>query len=398
MASAGTVILKAGKERPLIQRHPWVFSGAIKQVIGTPHNGAPVDVHNQAGEWLAAGLISYESQIRVRLLSWDAATAIDEQLLRERLARALQGRTALALRDGEQGAVRLVYAESDGLPGLIVDRYAGYLVVQLLTFGMAERAEPISATLAELVAPLGIYERSDADVRQKEGLPASEGLLWGQPAPARLPIHEHGAHLLVDLAHGQKTGHFLDQRENRVAVARYCRGAEVLDCFAYTGGFGVQAARAGAASVAAIESSAPALELLAENMASNSPNTPVEALAGDVFSLLRRLRAEGRRFDVIVLDPPKLAQSQAQIERASRAYKDANLIAMQLLRPGGILATFSGSGLVGAELFQKIVFGAALDARRDVQVLERLGQAADHPVLLSFPEAEYLKGLICRVW
>jgi 23S rRNA (cytosine1962-C5)-methyltransferase len=398
MATAGTVVLKAGKERPVIQRHPWVFSGAIKEVRSNPPNGAAVDVCDSHGGWLAAGLISHHSQIRVRLLSWDAHTLIDEALLRARIARALQGRTALALRDGAQGALRLINAESDGLPGLIVDRYASYLVVQLLTYGMAQRADLIVAALAELVAPQGIYERSDADVRAKEGLQPAEGLRWGKEAPARLTVAEHGARLLVDLRQGQKTGHYLDQRENRVAVARYCRGAELLDCFSYSGGFSLQAARAGASAITAVDISAPALELLRENMALNEHQAHLEAEAGDVFSLLRRYRAEGRRWDVIVLDPPKFAQSQAQVERASRGYKDINLLAMQLLRPGGILASFSCSGLVSAELFQKIVFGAALDARRDVQLIERLSQAPDHPVLLSFPEAAYLKGLICRVW
>jgi 23S rRNA (cytosine1962-C5)-methyltransferase len=390
------VVLKAGKERPVQQRHPWVFSGAVGRVRGAAPNGASVDVLAANGDWLARGMLSHESQIRVRLLSWEPDVAIDEQLLRDRIAQAVAMRAALPHTIGPDGAERLIFAESDGLPGLIVDRYGAFLVVQLLTYGMAQRADMIVALLAERLAPQGIYERSDADVRQKEGLPPFDGVRWGAE-PGRLVLEEHGARVFVDLRAGQKTGLYLDQRFNRQRVAAYCAGAELLDCFCYTGGFGLHAARAGAASVTAVDSSAEALETMQANWALNDCAPPLEVDVGNAFSLLRRYRAEARRWDVIVLDPPKFAQSQAQVEQAARGYKDINLLALQLLRPGGILATFSCSGLIGADLFQKIVFGAAVDARRPVQILERLGQAPDHPVLLTFPEAEYLKGLICRV-
>ncbi|MFO7169932.1 MAG: class I SAM-dependent methyltransferase [Chloroflexota bacterium] len=393
-----TVFLNPGKERPLQQRHPWVFSGAVARVQGYVGRGDAVDVVDSTGEWLARGTWSSGSQIRVRAFTWRADEPLDEDLLRQRLERAVAARRLLGY-DGADAAYRLVYAESDGLPGLIVDRYGPYLVVQLLTQGMAARSKLIVRLLAELLSPLGIYERSDAEVREKEGLPPGEGPLWGEPPPPQVRVSQAGGLLaLADLRGGQKTGWYLDQAQNRLRVAAYCAEREVLDCFCYTGGFTIAAARAGARSVTAVDTSGPALELLRENLRLNGVASAVEPVEADVFRLLRQYRAEGRQFDVVILDPPKFAHSQAQLERATRGYKDINLIALQILRPGGVLATFSCSGLVSADLFQKVVFGAALDARRDVQVIERLTQAPDHPVLLTFPEGEYLKGLICRVW
>ena len=391
-----TVFLNPGKERPVQQRHPWIYSGAVARVQGYVGRGDALDVCDASGEWLARGTWSSGSQIRTRLFTWQPDEPLDEELFRRRLSRALETRRWLGY-IGEDVACRLVYAESDGLPGLIVDQYAGYLVVQLLTQGMAARAELVARLLAELVQPRGIYERSDADVREKEDLPPSEGLLWGEAPPDRIATRQPGDLLfLADLRAGQKTGGYLDQAYNRLRVASYCAGKEVLDCFCYTGGFALAAARAGAAQVTAVDSSAAALDTLRANMSVNELSG-VETVDADVFKLLRQYRHEGRQFDVVILDPPKFAHSQGQVERATRGYKDINLIAMQLLRPGGLLATFSCSGLVPAELFQKVVFGAALDARRDVQIVERLTQSPDHPVLLTFPEGEYLKGLICRV-
>ena len=392
-----TVFLNPGKERPVQQRHPWVFSGAVARVQGYVGRGDVVDVVGAAGEWLARGTWSSGSQIRARLFTWRADEPLDDDLLRRRLERAIATRRWLGYA-AEDAACRLVYAESDGLPGLIVDRYAGYLSVQLLTQGMAVRAEAIAGLLAELVGPRGIYERSDPEMREKEGLPPGEGLLWGaEPDEPIVTVQPGGLRFAADLRGGQKTGAYLDQAANRLRVAAYCAGAEVLDCFCYTGGFAVAAARAGARRVSAVDTSAPALEMLRANLALNDLDQSVEAIEGDVFKLLRQYRYEGRQFDVVILDPPKFAHAQNQVERAARGYKDINLIAMQILRPGGVLATFSCSGLVSADLFQKIVFGAALDAGRDVQVVERLTQSPDHPVLLTFPEGEYLKGLICRV-
>lgn len=399
-----TITLRPGRERPLRQRHPWVFSGAIGAVRGSPGPGEAVEIYSADGEWLARGFYSDTSQIRARVATWDPDQPLDGAWLRAAIGRAVAGRAGLA--DAPNQSCRLVFSEADGLPGLIVDRYGPFLAVQLLTQAMAARAELVVDALAELLAPQGIYERSDAEVREKEGLPPREGVLWGAAPPERLelrPLAPPGLAaapppILVDLRSGQKTGHYLDQAANRARVAAYCRGAELLDCFAYSGGFSAYAARAGAKALTLIDSSAGALELAQASLALAAPGVRAELVEGDVFRVLRQYRAEGRSFDVVVLDPPKFAHSQGQVERAARGYKDINLLAMQLIRPGGILATFSCSGLVSPDLFQKIVFGAAVDARRDAQIVERLGQGPDHPVLLTFPESEYLKGLICRIW
>jgi 23S rRNA (cytosine1962-C5)-methyltransferase len=348
------------------------------------------------GRYLATGYLNQRSQIAVRLLTWHAEEEVDRSFWRRRLERAIAGRARLAA-SSEINAYRLVHAEADGLPGLIVDRYADWLVVQHLTLGMARRRDEVAALLADLLNPQGIFARDDAEVRRKEGLPLEAGRLWGADPPPRIEIMENGLRFWVDIRQGQKTGFYLDQRGNRSRAALYCAGAEVLNGFAYTGAFGAYAARAGARSVTNVDTSTDALELARENLALNRLE-PQAMVVGDLFQVLRRYRNEGRRFDLIVLDPPKFATSQAQVADATRGYKDANLLAMQLLQPGGILITFSCSGLVSPDLFQKVVFGASVDAGRDVQILERLAQGPDHPVLLTFPESAYLKGLICRVW
>ncbi len=393
---AGTVVLKRNREKPVHNRHPWIFSGAIARLEGQIEDGDLVRVLSSQGKFLATGYINRRSQITVRLLTWEAAEAVDTDFWRRRLARAIAGRSALAT-DATTTAYRLVYAEADGLPGLVVDRYGDWLVVQCLTLGMARHQDEIVALLAEMLSPRGIYARDDAEVRRKEGLPVETGVLWGAEPPARIEIAEHGRRFLVDVRQGHKTGFYLDQRENRRRLAAYSAGADVLNAFAYSGGFGVYAGVAGARSVINVDSSFEALTLAEENLALNDCR-PQELIAGDVFQVLRDYRDGGRSFDLVILDPPKFASSQSQVMAASRGYKDINLLAMQLLRPGGHLATFSCSGLVSADLFQKIVFGASVDAGRDVQILEWLAQGADHPVLLTFPESAYLKGLLCRVW
>jgi 23S rRNA (cytosine1962-C5)-methyltransferase len=399
-----TVVLKAGREKPVRNRHPWIFSGAIRRIDGTVQDGDLVQVSDSQGQILALGYANLRSQIVVRLLTWDPDEAVDDAFWRRRLGRSIAGRAGLAA-DPATDAYRLVHAESDGLPGLIVDRYGDWLVVQCLTLGMALRRDELVAVLADPSTfsaygpwtPAGIYARDDAEVRLKEGVPLETGLLWGAAPPDRVPIVENGCRFWVDLKQGHKTGFYLDQRENRQRVAAYCAGAEVLNAFAYTGGFGVYAARAGARAVVNIEVSTAALALAEENLALNGC-APQEMVPGDVFQVLRDYRDRGRTFDLVILDPPKFATSTARVMDASRGYKDVNLLAMRLLRPGGLLVTFSCSGLVSADLFQKIVFGASVDAGRDVQILERLAQGPDHPVLLTFPEAAYLKGLICLVW
>jgi 23S rRNA (cytosine1962-C5)-methyltransferase len=330
----------------------------------------------------------------VRLLAWDPDEPVDSAFWRRRLQRALDGRAWLAA-DAGTTAYRLVNAESDGLPGLVVDRYGEWLVLQCLTLGIARRRAEVTSLLADMLAPAGIYARDDADVRRKEGLPLEAETLWGSTPPDQVEILEQGRRFLVDVKRGHKTGFYLDQRGNRLRAAAYSAGAEVLNAFAYTGGFGVYAGGVAARSVVNVDTSAGALALAELNVALNGCS-PQEMVAGDVFQVLRRYRETGRSFDVVVLDPPKFAASQAQLMAATRGYKDVNLLALQLLRAGGMLLTFSCSGLISPDLFQKIVFAASVDARRDVQILEWLGQGTDHPVLLSFPESHYLKGLICR--
>ena len=284
------------------------------------------------------------------------------------------------------------------LPGLIVDRYGDWLVVQFLTFGVERWRAEIAGALNELSKPKGIYERSDVDVRAKEGLEERTGLLCGDEPPERVEVLENGRRFLVDVRRGHKTGFYLDQRESRARLSQFCQGGDVLDAFCYSGAFAVHAAAGGAKSVTLVDTSAPALELARSNFELNElQTTRIECAEGDVFSVLRGYRATNRSFDLVVLDPPKLARNEREVKRASRAYKDANLLAFQLLRPGGILFTFSCSGAVSADLLQKIVFSAAVDAGRDAQIVGQLQQGADHPIALTFPEGAYLKGLICRV-
>jgi 23S rRNA (cytosine1962-C5)-methyltransferase len=392
-----TVRLKQGRERSLENRHPWLFSGAIAGVEGSMTPGELALIVDAQGVRRAWGYHNSRSQITVRVLSWDVTESIDQAFFRRRLEASIARRQTLPGLS-ESTACRLVNAESDGLPGLIVDCYDEWLVLQSLTAGIERRKQEIADLLMELLHPRGIYERSDVDVRLREGLADVAGPLRGETPAEPVVIQEQGRLFRVDLLRGHKTGFYLDQRENRARVAAYCAGAEVLNAFSYTGGFGVYAGTAGALRIVNLDSSADALRLAEEHMALNGvPAGFCESLAGDAFRVLRTYRDQARRFDVIILDPPKFAFSQAQLQSATRGYKDINLQAMHLLRPGGILATFSCSGAVDEDLFQKIIFGAALDAGRDVQILERLGQAADHPILLSFPESAYLKGMICRV-
>lgn len=393
-----TVYLHPGKEKPVLGGHPWIFSGAIARVEGTPRDGNIVDVADARGRWLARGYYNSKSQIVVRLLTWDADEAVDEAFWRRRLTAAAAVREALSL-TSVTNAYRLIHAESDRLPGLVVDRYGDWLVVQFLTLGVEARRELLLRLLVEQFAPAGIVERSDVSVRRQEGLPLRSGILWGEAPPAGLMVEEHGLRFAVDLLGGQKTGFYLDQRENRRIVSAYARNRRVLNAFSFTGAFGVYALAAGAEHVTNVDSSFEALTQAEANLRLNGldPDRQADAICGDVFQVLRDMRNRGERYDLVILDPPKFARSKAELDGAARGYKDINLLGLQLLNPGGILATFSCSGLVTADLFQKIVYGASVDAGRPVQVLARLGQGPDHPLLLSFPEGEYLKGLLCRV-
>jgi 23S rRNA (cytosine1962-C5)-methyltransferase len=395
------VVLRRGRATPVMRRHPWIFSGSIDSIEGEPDDGSIVDVYDAGHNWLARGYINRQSQITVRLLTWQRDGVVDRAFWRRRLERCISARRALAS-DPTITAYRLVHAESDYLPGLIVDRYDDFLVVQFLTLGIDRRRDEIVALLVDLLQPAGIYERSDVDVREKEGLESRTGLLWGDEPPYQIEILENDHRFLVNVRDGHKTGFYLDQRENRVRLAPFCRnpGVDVLDAFAYSGAFSVYAAGGGVSRLTLIDSSGPALELARQNLALNGHISAqgTEYVEGDVFSMLRAYRAEERHFDVIILDPPKFAHTRREVERASRAYKDINLLAFQLLRPGGALFTTSCSGRVSADLFQKIVFGALADTNRKGQIIGRLTQGSDHPVALTFPEGEYLKGLVCRVW
>jgi 23S rRNA (cytosine1962-C5)-methyltransferase len=394
------IILEPGREKSLLRRHPWIFSGAILRMDDDPHSGGlpelggTVDLLSSRGEFLARAAYSPHSQIRARVWTFDDEP-VDADFFRRKIRSAIRARETWNLtRDTD--AIRLIYAESDGLPGLIVDRYGDVLVLQSLTTGSEFWKETIAELLLEETGLSTIYERSDADVRELEGLQPVTGLLRGSILHSPLTITEHGLKFTVNPAEGHKTGFYLDQRMNRLRVRELAKDRDVLDCFCYTGGFTVNALAGGAKSVLSVDSSADALGLVSENVASNGlPAERHARLEGDVFQLLRKFRDEGRSFDMIVLDPPKFAPTSAQAEKAARGYKDINLLAFKLLRAGGILVTFSCSGGVDAGLFQRIVAAAALDAGVDAQIVEHLAQASDHPVALNFPEGAYLKGLVC---
>ena len=391
------VRLRSGREKSLLRRHPWIFSGAIQQVLGSPQDGETVLVADADGGFLAWGAYSSHSQIRLRVWSWDSQDVIDAQFLRQRLQRCIQARRSLDLAR-QTDAVRLVHGESDGLPGLVVDQYADFLVMQCLSSGPERWKAVLADLLLELTQAHGIYERSDADVRQLEGLTRQVGLLRGVEPPEHLEIHENGMRFSVDVRGGHKTGYYLDQRASRARLRMLCSGKDVLDCFSYTGGFAVSCLAGGANHITLVDSSAKALALAQHNLDLNGLSRErADFVEADVFRFLREQRDRGRNFDCIILDPPKFAPTAAQAERAARGYKDINLLAFKLLRPGGILATFSCSGGIDAALFQKIVAGAALDAGVDALILEHLHQAPDHPVALNFPEGAYLKGLVLEV-
>jgi 23S rRNA (cytosine1962-C5)-methyltransferase len=388
------IVLKRGREKSVNRRHPWIFSGALERVEGNPKSGETVQVRSADGKPLALAAWSPQSQIRARVWSFDAASRIDAGFFRNRIERALALRSALPAQR-HTNAMRLVHGESDGLPGLVVDRYADVLVAQFLSAGVEHWRDAILDALAESTGCEAIYERSDAEVRTIEGLSPRAGFARGNRDARRCAIVEYGLNFRVDVEAGQKTGFFLDQRENRQRVRALAAGRDVLDCFAYTGGFSIAALAGDARRVLAVESSAPALEVARENLAANPFDAArVELMQADVFAYLRQLRDRASVFDLVVLDPPKFAPTAAQAHNAARAYKDINLLALKLLRPGGLLATFSCSGGVPAQLFQSIVAGAAVDAGVEAKIVERFGAAADHPVALEFPEGEYLKGLL----
>ena len=386
--------LKPGREKSLLRRHPWVFASAIQPPDEVIASGSTVDLLAHGGHFLARASYSPHSQIRARVWTFD-----DEPVDREFFRRKIK--SAIALRDTAHmthvtDSYRLIHGESDGIPGIVVDRYNDVLVLQSTTAGSDFWKESIADLLIEETGIAAIYERSDVDVRELEGLQPINGILRGDLSSFIFPIHEHNLKFKVNIASGHKTGFYLDQRENRRRAGELAKDRDVLNCFCYTGGFSINALANGAKSVVSVDSSADALKLLEENIALNDlPAQKHTSIEGDVFQLLRKFRDEARSFDMIILDPPKFAPTATHAEKASRAYKDINLLAFKLLRPGGILITFSCSGGVDASLFQKIVASAALDAGVDATIIEHLSQGNDHPVSLHFPEGAYLKGLVC---
>ena len=386
--------IKSGREKSLLRRHPWIFSGAVKSLDDSAESGDFLRVQAEDGRFLAIAAFSEKSQIIARVLSFEESDVVDEEFLRRRIRTAVAYRAPL---ESETDAMRLIHAESDGLPGLIADRYGNIVVMQLLTAGIDRQRDLLARLLMEMTGARTIYERSDADVRELEGLPPRNGVVVGEPLPDEVVIEEKGLCFVVDIAHGHKTGFYLDQRDNRALTRSLSISADVLNCFCYTGTMSAAALAGGARSVLSIDSSGPSLKLAARNLQLNELDVSRAAwLEADVFQALRKLRDQARTFDLVILDPPKFAPTAHHAEKAARAYKDINLLGLKLLRPGGHLMTFSCSGGISAELFQKIIAGAALDAQVDAQILRRLNPGTDHPVAIHFPEGDYLKGLLLR--
>lgn len=393
-----TLTLKPGKDKSVLRRHPWIFAGAVLGVEGRVRPGDTVTVLSAEGQALGRAAFSPESSIRARMWNFNAAESVDDAFFKRRVAAAVARRAALPELQGLQG-LRLLHGEADGLPGVIADRYGDWVVVQLGSAGADKWRRAIVAALAQVTGCARIFERSDLDVRVLEGLPPVTGPLLGEAPDTVLSLLENGVHYGVDVVHGHKTGFYLDQRDNRRYLGELSSGREVLNCFCYTGGFSLQALKGGAKSVLSIDSSGEALTQAKRNLALNgwADDERAEWLEADVFFALRQLREQGRRFDLLVLDPPKFAPTVSHAEKAARAYKDIALNGLKLLRPGGLLFTYSCSGGISMDLFRKITAGAAWDAGVEVRVIRQLSAGPDHPVALNFPEGEYLKGLVCQV-
>jgi len=391
------LILQPGKERSVLRHHPWLFAGAIAHLNGRANSGDTVEIVTEDGRPLGRAAFSPKSQIRARLWTFDPEEIIDDAFFKRRVGQAVERRRALPELAVQQG-LRLIHAESDGLPGVIADQYGDTVVLQLTSAGAEKWRKAIVGALHKATGCARIFERSDSDVRRLEGLEPVTGWLLGEAPQTPLTIDEHGVRLGIDIEGGHKTGFYLDQRENRLLLRTLASGKSVLNCFCYTGGFSLQALAGDAAEVLSIDSSGPALAQAEANLARNPqlPAARAQWLEADVFQALRGFRKEGRQFDMVVLDPPKFAPSAAHAERAARAYKDINMFGFRVLKPGGLLMTYSCSGGVGLDLFQKIVADAALDAGREARIVRRLAGSADHPVALSFPEGEYLKGLLLQ--
>lgn len=390
------VFLKPGREKSLVRHHPWLFSGAVASVSGKPNNGDVVEVKSSDNEWLGRGFYSSTSQLVVRMLTFNPEESIDAEFFKSRFASAWRMRSD-RWDSATHNAVRWVHGESDGLPGLVVDRYGDIVSMQVQSAGMDIRKQLILDAIAEIAPGCAVYERSDTAVRALEGLAETKGLLCGTLPEGVVTVQANGLKWKVDVVNGHKTGCYLDQVDNWAAVGCLAQGRDVLDTFCYNGGFTLAALKGGAKHVLAVDSSSDALENLAANLTLNGfEKAKCERICADVFTALRGFRDRRMSFDMIILDPPKFADSKSHVDKACRAYKDINMLAFKLLNSGGILATFSCSGGVEPDLFQKVVADAALDAKRDAKMVARYTQAPDHPVALSYPEGLYLKGLLAR--
>ncbi len=390
------IYLKVSREKSLLRKHPWIFSKAINKIKGNPQLGDTVDVFDSKSNWLARGAYSPESQICIRVWTFEENEEIDETFFINRLQSAQSRRDWFISKGGLTG-YRLIAGESDGLPGVTIDKYDNFLVCQLLSAGADFHRYTLVSALRKLYPDCHVYERSDVDVRKKEGLTPVTGWLTEPQESTQCVIEEYGVKIKVDIKTGHKTGFYLDQRESRAAAGKYSEGKSVLNCFSYTGTFSLHCALNGAKEVINVDVSQTALDVAKENAELNNIDNGISFVKADVFKLLREYRDEKRQFDMIILDPPKFVESKAQLTGACRGYKDINMLAMQLLKPGGTLLTFSCSGLMEANLFQKIVADAALDAKRKAYIVDRLHQAPDHPVSSNYPEGYYLKGLVCQV-
>lgn len=391
------LVLKKGKEKAAWQKHPWIFSGAVDKIKGKPENGEVVKVLAADQSFLAYGYYNGQSRVAARLLEWDENTVIDRSWYAARIKAAIASR-AHVLQPGKTDTCRLIFSEADYLPGLIVDQYANFLSLQILSAGMENIKSDLIDILREELNPAGIFDKSDASARTHESLEPAQGLLWGENPPEFLAVKENGITYHINIADGQKSGFYCDQRDNREILAAYTKDKEVLDCFCYSGGFTLNSLKMGATHVTSVDSSALAIETLAHNLELNGfAKEKQSSIQSDVNKQLRVFRDEGRKFDVLVLDPPKYAPSRSALDRAARAYKDLNRLGMSLLKSGGILATFSCSGAVDLETFKQIIAWAALDAGREVQIIKQFHQPEDHPVRISFSEGEYLKGLLLKV-
>lgn len=390
------IVLKKGKEKAALQRHPWVFSGALEKVKGKPEDGDVVKLFAFDNEFLAYGYYNSNSRVAVRLLEWNESQTINKEWYQNRLHQAIASRQFIL--SEETNTCRLVFSEADFLPGLIVDKYADFLSLQILSSGIEKVKDDIVEILKAELQPKGIFDKSDATARGHEGLAVENGLLWGENPPEFLEVKENGIAYNINIAEGQKSGFYCDQRDNRSILASYTKSKKVLDCFSYSGGFSLNSLANGANSITSVDSSALAIDTLKQNVELNKFDTSkVTAIQSDVNKQLRAFKETGELFDVIVLDPPKYAPSRSALDRAARAYKDLNRLGMLLLEKGGLLATFSCSGAVDIETFKQIIAWAALDAGKEVQIIKQFCQPEDHPVRISFPEGEYLKGLLLRV-